>query len=37
VGDFNRDGRQDLTVLDADGVTLRVLLSNGDGTFRLAR
>jgi hypothetical protein len=37
MGDFNGDGRVDLAVLDADGVTLRVLLSNGDGTFRPAR
>jgi len=36
-GDFNQDGRLDLAILDADGVTLRVLLSNGNGTFRLAR
>jgi hypothetical protein len=34
-GDFNNDGRVDLAVLDADGVTLRVLLDPGDGTARL--
>ncbi|MBI4470937.1 MAG: HYR domain-containing protein [Acidobacteria bacterium] len=34
-GDFNNDGRLDIAVLDADGVTLRVLLDHGDGTFRL--
>ncbi|MBI3950859.1 MAG: FG-GAP repeat protein [Acidobacteria bacterium] len=37
VGDVNHDGRLDLAVLDADGVTVRVLLDNGDGTFRLTR
>ncbi len=36
-GDFNRDGRLDLAILDLDGATLRVLLNNGDGTFRLAK
>jgi hypothetical protein len=37
LSDFNRDGRPDLAILDADGVTLRVLLNNGDGTFRRTR
>jgi hypothetical protein len=35
-GDFNNDGRLDIAVLDADGVTVRVLLDRGDGTFQLA-
>src|SRR4249919_1023050 len=40
AADFNHDGRQDLAVagasvtLDAIGDTVRVLLGNGDGTFR---
>jgi hypothetical protein len=31
AGDFNRDGRLDIAVLDSDGVS--ILLGNGDGTF----
>jgi hypothetical protein len=34
VGDFNGDGRLDLAVSDASN-GIRVLLGNGDGTFRL--
>src|SRR5438445_2732 len=34
VGDFNRDGIQDLAVANYDSATVSVLLGNGDGTFR---
>jgi len=33
VGDFNRDGRQDLAAAKDAGNTVAVLLGNGDGTF----
>ena len=33
VGDFNRDGNQDLAVVNANFVTVSVLLGVGDGTF----
>ena len=32
-GDFNRDGRKDLVVLNTGGNNVFVLLGNGDGTF----
>jgi hypothetical protein len=34
AGDFNRDGNTDLVVANYSSGTLRVLLGNGDGTFR---
>ncbi|PYJ96746.1 MAG: VCBS repeat-containing protein [Verrucomicrobia bacterium] len=34
VGDFNGDGKADLVVADNDPDNVRVLLGNGDGTFR---
>src|SRR3989442_15554132 len=34
VGDFNRDGIQDLAVANFGSNTVSVLLGNGDGTFR---
>ena len=34
VEDFNRDGRDDLLVLDSDAQQVTVLLGFGDGTFR---
>ena len=39
VGDFNQDGIPDLVVADAGGEagTVRILLGNGDGTFRASR
>ncbi len=37
VGDFNGDHRPDLAVANSDAGTVRVLLNNGDGTFRLER
>jgi hypothetical protein len=37
VGDFNGDGAADLAVGDLASTTVRVLLSNGDGTFQAAR
>src|SRR5436309_2917389 len=37
VGDFNRDGKQDLAVANAGSNTVSVLLGNGDGTFQAAR
>ena len=37
VGDFNRDGVQDLAVSNANDNTVSVLLGNGDGTFQAAR
>ena len=33
VGDFNRDGIQDLAVVNASSKTVSVLLGKGDGTF----
>jgi hypothetical protein len=37
VGDFNRDGVQDLAVSNANDNTVSVLTGNGDGTFQAAR
>jgi hypothetical protein len=37
VGDFNRDGRQDLATANEDSGTVSVLLGRGDGSFRVAR
>jgi hypothetical protein len=34
VADFNRDGTQDLAVMNGFSNTITVLLGNGDGTFR---
>ena len=34
AADFNRDGKLDLAILE-DGITLRVRLGNGDGTFQV--
>jgi hypothetical protein len=34
VGDFNRDGTEDLVASNAPAPSLAVLLGNGDGTFR---
>src|SRR5262249_34038516 len=34
VGDFNRDGRLDLTVVNGSSNELSVLLGNGDGSFQ---
>jgi hypothetical protein len=36
VGDFNRDGLQDLAVVNYNADSVSVLLGNGDGTFRAA-
>jgi FG-GAP-like repeat len=36
AGDFNRDGKLDLVVLNTVGNTISILLGNGDGTFRPA-
>jgi hypothetical protein len=36
VGDFNRDGNQDLVVGNAYSTNVSVLLGNGDGTFSAA-
>ena len=36
VGDFNRDGIQDLAVANTDSSNVSVLLGNGDGTFQAA-
>jgi alpha-tubulin suppressor-like RCC1 family protein len=33
VGDFNRDGRQDLAAATWGGNSARILIGNGDGTF----
>src|SRR5205823_2411737 len=33
TGDFNRDGRLDLAVVNQEGGTISVLLGRGDGTF----
>jgi len=33
AGDFNRDGRMDLTVANSGEATVSTLLGNGDGTF----
>ncbi|MDW8239500.1 MAG: tandem-95 repeat protein [Acidobacteriota bacterium] len=37
TGDFNNDGRQDISILDADGITLGVLLSTSDNKFKLTQ
>ena len=37
IGDFNRDGLQDLTLSSGDDATVSVLLGNGNGTFQPAR
>jgi hypothetical protein len=37
IGDFNRDGLQDLTLSSGDDATVAVLLGNGNGTFRPVR
>ena len=37
IGDFNRDGLQDLTLSSGDDATVRVLLGNGNGTFQPVR
>jgi len=34
VGDFNKDGIQDLVIAGWNDNTLRILLGNGDGTFK---
>lgn len=36
VADFNRDGKPDLAIANADDGTLSILISNGDGTFNAA-
>jgi hypothetical protein len=33
AGDFNRDGKTDLAIANADSNTVSILLGNGDGTF----
>ena len=33
TGDFNRDGKQDIVVVNQDQDNVAVLLGNGDGTF----
>jgi hypothetical protein len=33
IGDFNRDGKQDVVVADSTTNQVEILLSNGDGTF----
>jgi hypothetical protein len=37
IGDFNRDGLQDLTLSSGDDATVSVLLGNGNGTFQPLR
>jgi hypothetical protein len=37
VADMNRDGNQDLVVLNASAVSVAVLIGNGDGSFRPRR
>ena len=37
IGDFNRDGLQDLTLSSGDDATVSVLLGNGNGTFQPVR
>jgi hypothetical protein len=34
VGDFNRDGKLDLVLVNQDNFTITVVLGRGDGTFR---
>jgi hypothetical protein len=36
VGDFNRDGKPDLAVLNTGAGTISILLGNGDGSFQAA-
>jgi DNA-binding CsgD family transcriptional regulator len=36
VGDFNRDGRPDLAVVNANSNEISIMLGNGDGTFQAA-
>src|SRR5260370_37461284 len=37
VGDFNRDGVQDLAVANHNSSNVSVLLGNGDGSFQAAQ
>jgi FG-GAP-like repeat/Abnormal spindle-like microcephaly-assoc'd, ASPM-SPD-2-Hydin len=36
AADFNRDGKTDLAIANAEGGTVSILLGNGDGTFQPA-
>ncbi len=36
IGDFNRDGKADLAITDANSGTVSILLGNGNGTFQPA-
>ena len=36
MGDFNRDGRQDLATTKVGANTVAILLGQGDGTFQAA-